>query len=138
MNVDIGYLNESYSAEDEFLIVQYSGDPADLPAPIKDVLTVSELEQLNQGDWIMLVDGQIAEASSHHPHKIQWESGENSQETHEGEIQQAIYCPGCGDMIYHSGTHTSDTGMNCPHGCGWIEVEFQGEDLVVKSSPTSY
>ena len=138
MNVDIGYLNKTYSAEDEFLIVQHSGDLDDLPTPIKETMTISEAEQLDDGDWVMLVDGEIKEANSHHPYKIQWVAGESSQESHEGEIQQTIYCPGCGDMIYQAGTHTSETGKNCVHGCGWIEVEFQGEDLVVKSCPTSY
>lgn len=71
MEIDIGILNESYTAEEEFVMYQTSGDPSELPDAIKEVITLAEAEDLDSGDWITLVDGEIVSSGSHtHPFLI--------------------------------------------------------------------
>lgn len=59
MEIEIGILNESYKAEEEFIQYEYSGAPEDLPDRIKEIITLAEVEELDGGDWITVVDGEI-------------------------------------------------------------------------------
>ncbi len=72
MEINIGILNEGYTAEEEFVMYQSSGDPSELPDSIKEVMTVAEAEDLDGGDWITLVDGEIVASGGHtHPFLIE-------------------------------------------------------------------
>jgi hypothetical protein len=70
MEVEIGVLNESYSAEEEFMLFQHSGEATDLPIEIREKMTVEQLINCQQGDWIMLLDDVVKVTGTHHPFKI--------------------------------------------------------------------
>lgn len=67
MNCQVDILNRRYSADDELLIEQYSGEMEDLTGRVQELLTVSEALSLEQGEWITVIDGEVVETGYNHP-----------------------------------------------------------------------
>jgi len=76
MKVSVGILNEGYEAEEEFIQYQNSGEPSDLPERIKEIITLAEVEDLDPGDWITVVDGEIVAAGYTHAFLVHAEAEE--------------------------------------------------------------
>jgi hypothetical protein len=71
MKVDIDYVNMGLTAEEEFLLVEYtSGKINELPDEVKEKMTVAEAEDLDSGEWLMIVDGELERLGNSHPFLI--------------------------------------------------------------------
>lgn len=81
VKIEIGILNESYEVDEELLIEEFSGAADDLS---DDMLAAAEavwgnnmyaaLEELDAGDWLTAVDGEVVEASEFHPYRVHVET----------------------------------------------------------------
>lgn len=71
MEIGVNILNESYRAEEQFVLYQTSGDHRELPDPIKECMTIAQAEELVAGDWITMVDNDIVSIGETHPFLIQ-------------------------------------------------------------------
>lgn len=139
MNAEINVTNTKYSAENELLIYQHTGNINDLPDEVKATLTVEEAEEIENGEWVIFADGEVIYVGISFPFHLQVEDEKSPVgEISHIELDSDIYCPTCGAKLYNAGENTEDIGMNCPNGCGWIAAELQGEDLAVKVCPTTY
>lgn len=72
MECDVGILNTSYEPEEELVIVQADGDNRWLDEDVKGILFDNgySTEDLDNGDWITIVDGEVVSTGHLHPFKV--------------------------------------------------------------------
>lgn len=71
MQVEIDYLNMGAQAEDEFMLAEFSsGDISTLDDEFKERMTVAEAEDLDAGEWLMIVDDELIQLGTMHPFRI--------------------------------------------------------------------
>jgi len=63
-------LKDEYSPEDELYLEQYSGVITDLQQRVRDLLSLEQIQSLEQGDWITVVDGEVVSVGKMHPYRI--------------------------------------------------------------------
>lgn len=68
----ISILNEGYDVTEELIIREHSGDLHDLPESITDKMTLTDGRELETGDWITIVDGEVVmSGSTTHPFHVE-------------------------------------------------------------------
>ena len=70
MKINIDITNKRYSGDEELIIHQYSGYFSDLPDSILNHLDWEHCDELTEGDWITIVDGDVVEIGEFHPFHI--------------------------------------------------------------------
>lgn len=70
MDIQATILNYHKSGSEELIIEEYSGCTDDLHPRIRENLTVAEADELDAGDWITLIDGEIVETGEFHPSRL--------------------------------------------------------------------
>lgn len=70
---EIAILNELHSPEEELFIEEFTGEIADLPARVREVADEETLADLDQGEWITVVDGEVVASGFAHPFSVRVE-----------------------------------------------------------------
>lgn len=63
-------LNITLDVTDEILVEHFSGHYDDLTDAVKRHVTEADVADLNGGDWLTIVDGELVEAGEFMPHTL--------------------------------------------------------------------
>lgn len=69
LSVDVDVLNYGYSPTEELLVENFSGFYEDLSERAKEVVSESDVEDLDAGHWLTIVDGELKEAGEFLPYR---------------------------------------------------------------------
>jgi ribosomal protein L37AE/L43A len=127
--------NPSREFEEEFALVRYEGELADLPEHFKRNVTVRRAEQFEEGEMLMLKDGHVTTFDHEFDH-FRVRAGDRMKK-YEVDLEDMgvddLYCPLCGNKIWHK--HMGQNFISCNKCQAGIDVYGKGEDIVFSLGP---
>lgn len=74
MNIQADITNKGYTGDEQIIVHEFSGAIEDLPQSVTKHLTLKDAHELNAGDWITIIDGEVVNTGEFHPYHINVES----------------------------------------------------------------
>lgn len=131
-----GEMEPERTFEEEFALVEFSGEMSDLPEHFKRNVSVQKAERFEEGDILQLKDGFVSKfrgdfTSFHvtaHDSRKKWEMDLNEMDE-----QSKIYCPLCGNVVWSQGQRQDF--VSCDDCQVYFDIYQKGEQMMFELGP---